>query len=562
MNIKDFKAGLIAGAKPFEDKFREVQNANIAALQKLACENANTVGELIDISEEHDFLLNYDWKKEYELSSYAEKSIFLGLLKDCITLMELILPNEEQKSFLTNLYKLFQIDYSSIKQIDISKLMNNNDICFQKLLYTNICIYFYLSTKNFKFEKKYAKEIFNYFSVSQKDKEEIQKMIKWSDDHLNLVDFFDNEETQNVENPEIEYHESICNKMLNEEESSSVDIKREIASIFFNKYRDSKYFCTSSYIVFNSESKLFSMNKETGIKNIIFEDEDINNDIFDKKIISSYNDFLVFYKDAELCLIDLRTGNNEKISIGISNITNLKTNGKIIAFTHECSIKYLELNTLDLHEIKTDFAIEERSKFQLYGQYIIFLGDEIGNGTKAGYRFYKYNTENSEVTPLSRCFNMEKIYKGKIFTDFYNVYEIGIYRNTLYAIISWNSINNTTDSQDGFRCYKCDLNHLNDSKIYNFYIWEKYIYDLHKYKEFLIYNNASKNYTLISHSIITDGKKTIAKKYGYNEKSSISDRFMFGKEEYQKPRKYYHLENWLLLLNGLEEKLVDINYLK
>lgn len=205
MSVKDYKEGMVAGAKPFEEKFREIQNANIAALQKLCSENSNTIGELIDIAEEHDNLLNYDWKKNYELSSFAEKAIFLGFLKFCIRIIEgSDIPVDGQKIFFNNLCKTFQIDPFQIKEIEITKLKNNEDVSFQNLLYMSICNYFYISSENFKFEKKYNDDIFQYFRVSTNDKKEIHELIEWTNNHLSLESIFAYEDEQNtlIEEPE------------------------------------------------------------------------------------------------------------------------------------------------------------------------------------------------------------------------------------------------------------------------------------------------------------------------------------------------------------------------
>lgn len=205
MSVKDYKEGMVAGAKPFEDKFREIQNANIAALQKLCCENSNTIGELIDVAEEHDYLLNYEWKKNCELSSFAEKAIFLGFLKFCIRIIEgSDIPVDGQKVFFNNLCKTFQIDPFQIREIEITKLKNNEDVSFQNLLYMSICNYFYISAENFKFEKKYNDDIFQYFRVSTNDKKEIHELIEWTNNHLSLESIFAYEDEQNtlIEEPE------------------------------------------------------------------------------------------------------------------------------------------------------------------------------------------------------------------------------------------------------------------------------------------------------------------------------------------------------------------------
>lgn len=205
MSVKDYKEGMIAGAKPFEEKFREIQNANIAALQKLGCKNSNSIGELIDIAEEHDNLLNYEWKKNYELTSLAEKAIFLGFLKFCIRVIEgSDIPVDGQKLFFNNLCKTFQIDPFQIKEIEITKLKNNEDVSFQNLLYMTLCNYFYIANENFKFEKKYDEEIFQYFRVSRNDRNEIHELIEWTNTHLSLESLFDYEKEQNTILEELE----------------------------------------------------------------------------------------------------------------------------------------------------------------------------------------------------------------------------------------------------------------------------------------------------------------------------------------------------------------------
>ena len=205
---------MVAGAKPFEDKFREVQNAAIASLQKLASEEANKVGELIDISEEHEYLLKYDWKKECQLESLAEKSILAGFLMYAIDEVATEEPTETQRGFLNSIYKFLNLNISGLlsKKIDISHLSNNNDLAFQKLLYLLTCMYFYLESGNFKFEKSNP-DVFDYFNVSPKDRKDIQGLIKERGKYFNLDSLFAPaaEETAEIEAPEEEADAVGCN---------------------------------------------------------------------------------------------------------------------------------------------------------------------------------------------------------------------------------------------------------------------------------------------------------------------------------------------------------------
>lgn len=200
MSVKDYKDGMVAGSKPFEEKFREVQNASIAALQKLASQNANEVGELIDIAEEHDYLLNYNWKQECQLGSLAEKSILIGFLMDAIDKISTSEPSDTQKEFLNKIYRFLKLNIDALfsKRIDISYLSNNNDVAFQKLLYLLTCMYFYIGDENFDFLDKNP-DVFDCFSVSPKDREEIQGLIEERAKYFDLNSLFTPDEEEVVE---------------------------------------------------------------------------------------------------------------------------------------------------------------------------------------------------------------------------------------------------------------------------------------------------------------------------------------------------------------------------
>lgn len=241
MSKKDFKEGMVAGAKPFEEKFREVQNAAIASLQKLASEEANKVGELIDISEEHEYLLKYDWKKECQLESLAEKSILAGFLMYAIDEVATEEPTETQRGFLNSIYKFLNLNISGLlsKKIDISHLSNNNDLAFQKLLYLLTCMYFYLESENFKFEKSNP-DVFDYFNVSPKDRKDIQGLIEERGKYFNLDSLFvpAAEETEEIEAPAEESDAVGCNLPDGLEEKCFDElymVKKDCEEVIFDK---------------------------------------------------------------------------------------------------------------------------------------------------------------------------------------------------------------------------------------------------------------------------------------------------------------------------------------
>lgn len=350
MSVKDKKEGMVAGAKPFEDKMREVQNANIAAVQKLCSENSNSIGELIDIAEEHDYLLNYDWKKEYELSSYAEKAIFLGLFKYCIKIIEgEKQPDDNQKLFFGNLCNKFNIEPRQIKEIEISKLKNNQDCEFQNLLYMSICNYFYIAKETFKFEKHFEDEVFQYFRVSKNDKNEIHELLKWTNDHLSLENMLTYSETQTT------FVEASQNNT-----GCSLDDLEEytIKELTFIKNGDEQ--------IFNNKIIAFDANIKIGGK-VIFQNCYINYGFNDSIISVDETGELTF----ENCVFTYKKNNDTDYFI--------QSNGKVIFINSLfedcwgvcCSSKDLELEKSEIIYNK-DFIPKKTSN--RYLEYCLFSG--------------------------------------------------------------------------------------------------------------------------------------------------------------------------------------------
>ncbi len=351
MSVKDYKEGMVAGAKPFEDKMREIQNANIAALQKLVCEQSNITGELIDISEEHDYLLNYDWKKEYELSSYAEKAIFLGLFKNCVKIIEgEEKPDDNQKLFFGNLCNKFNIAPLQIKEIEISKLKNNQDCAFQNLLYMSICNYFYIANENFEFEKQFEDEIFQYFRVSKNDKNEIHELLKWTNDHLSLENMLGYIEEQTT------FLEASQNNI-----GCSLDNLEDytINELIFIKNGDEQ--------IFNNKKISFDSNIKVAGK-VIFQNCYINYGFNDSIISVDENGELIF----ENCVFIYKKNNEIEYFIQSHGKVTFKNSLFEDCWGLCCSNKDIEIENSRIIYNKS-FTPEKQSNSRWY--YCLFLGE-------------------------------------------------------------------------------------------------------------------------------------------------------------------------------------------
>ena len=167
MSVKDYKKGMIAGAKPFGEKFSELQTALKSADEKQINNLNNTVSSLIEgVSEldaykkyQVDFLLSID-----DLGATDKKAFFDLFYKLTEEFPE---KNRYQKEFIANvltwlgngLIPTGKMEFNTIKFIDsISK---------QELLLRLFYIYFSLSGEKITDKET---EILDYFAIN-KDKD-------------------------------------------------------------------------------------------------------------------------------------------------------------------------------------------------------------------------------------------------------------------------------------------------------------------------------------------------------------------------------------------------------
>ena len=123
------------------------------------------------------------------------------------------------------------------------------------------------------------------------------------------------------------------------------------------------------------------------------------------------------------------------------------------------------------------------------------------------------------------------------------VRKIGIYKNYIYVIFSGISENDIRT----FRYID-----LNNGNVYLQIFWLDRFYQIEQYNQYLIYNNASKNFSILKHDFLTNKKEILLKNYGKIEKLDLMGNFflnavdqMLYPEMYQFPEIYLRIGKWI-----------------
>ncbi len=175
MSTKDFKAGMVAGAKPFEEKFEKLG-------QKVDNQNRDLI---YDIQESFENMYNNEEYKE-KMEAYGlkeqldirnlEQSESYFLVSALYTLsLELEFPSDLQKRYLSMVRKCLKI--IQLQEIDLHKIDAINDLNAQKVILRVVMEYIYLGNRLWGFTD-IQKNFLESFNLNKASKENIQKSIE------------------------------------------------------------------------------------------------------------------------------------------------------------------------------------------------------------------------------------------------------------------------------------------------------------------------------------------------------------------------------------------------
>lgn len=178
MGRKDFQKGMVAGAKPFEEKFRR-QGEAIDRVSRKLNERLDAIDEVTDAI--LDDLSAMEKKRLYDLNTVVniseldetEKEFLVALLYTIANMGEQITSYQQQfirsvKNYLGVMNVQAEVDLASIENIE--------SINSQKAILQTIMEYLFLDHANHGYMDEYE-DVFEYFSVNRKGVQEIKDKI-------------------------------------------------------------------------------------------------------------------------------------------------------------------------------------------------------------------------------------------------------------------------------------------------------------------------------------------------------------------------------------------------
>ena len=186
MGKKDFKKGMEAGAKPFEDKFKKQEeainrvggeinkkmdniNSKVDSLRKMVNDNFDTV---------YDYMAATDKKALYDLNTQfdikklepPDKELLVAGLYTLAAMSDNL--TEYQQTFVRSVQKYLDVKMPQTS-VDLSIAIENvEDLTVQKAIMQTFMEFLFLENENDSFLDDYE-ELFDFFSVNKKGREAV-----------------------------------------------------------------------------------------------------------------------------------------------------------------------------------------------------------------------------------------------------------------------------------------------------------------------------------------------------------------------------------------------------
>jgi hypothetical protein len=562
-NEKSFNEGIKNGIRLSE----EIVRRDTDALSKIHEKFENMTGDTRELKESVEEVIknqeNFEIEKLFGIIKTLspddlEKEEKIILLQILVDISKRYGSNSAQKEFLKNLILYFEINLEdSLKENNFKKVIDNIDSKkSEKIMYKIVKEYLYLENNTSNYGSKYN-EYLSLFVYGVADNKNIENEIE-----LKVVIFgeeilyqqFSKYSYNFEENKQKNREEEKENWYLDKEKKENIEISRECAELYFGRKLDD-YIESNNYIICFENRKLFSINKKSLEENNIFKDLEIEEEIFSKKQICSYNDIiylvynhkLLFYnlevkKEGIICNIEKETYENFEKQMKEYEIRNISVDKTKFIYGNS-NLKIYDFETKETIEVKNldNNDVSSYEKYLIYNSNLYFLYDEMVDFKFINKVLVKFNLISNFCTKISK----ETLEKTKLF-DMNNATEvrkIGIYKNYIYVIFSGISENDIRT----FRYID-----LNNGNVYLQIFWLDRFYQIEQYNQYLIYNNASKNFSILKHDFLTNKKEILLKNYGKIEKLDLMGNFflnavdqMLYPEMYQFPEIYLRIGKWI-----------------
>lgn len=179
-NKNAFEAGMIAGAKPFEEKFNKVADS-VERIGKQLSADINEIGDiqkaLIDIMEEKDKKELFDLNSIPDVKKVLDKTEQEYLVASVLTIANTLdVINDYQKVYMRNLLNYLEIRKPQMN-VQLAYIENVDRLTSQKAIMQTVMEMLYLGTASHQYYDEFE-PYFELFSVTERQKNEIMENIE------------------------------------------------------------------------------------------------------------------------------------------------------------------------------------------------------------------------------------------------------------------------------------------------------------------------------------------------------------------------------------------------
>lgn len=169
MSIKDYKEGMVAGAKPFGDKLDQLANVSESAVSDIK-EGLDGVNEVVNIV--LDDLSAQEKKKIYDLDQATDISTLDDDEKEFLVAVLAELANTVEN--VTDLQKRYILSVCSTvgvatpqTSLNLACIENIENMRTQKVILRHVMEFFFIGSQDYVFLDNYEEILFGYFSVNK-----------------------------------------------------------------------------------------------------------------------------------------------------------------------------------------------------------------------------------------------------------------------------------------------------------------------------------------------------------------------------------------------------------
>lgn len=460
--------------------------------------------------------------------------------------------NERQQKYYNNIRHHLNIQgYEPIQNYDFRKIESLESVYSIKIIAKVVRIFLFLQDLNMDGIYCHNDTLFSHFELRSFD--EIDAIIELifylfgEDGLIEMYGYFSESTTYDKGN--LPY--------LNIPFLDNVEISFECAQIYFNdcySYDENRqYIESSNYVIYSNGNNIIKLHKKTGMQDVLIENVRNAGEFIKKGKITTFSDIGYYVIENALYYIDLDTLHSSLI-FEINEERNCEGEKYEVMRLHIYNSQKVIYENGSYYIVDLKEGIESAKKFSLgyetsnyflRGDHIFFIDNDIDphNFGKERYVLKKYGIKNEQTTNITMPFGEHDCLNIKDIDAVYKIIAEGMHDNYYYCIFGYKSYISTEIL--GLRCYYINTSSEFITEAKRFYISSPRISQISNYKNYLIYVNADKNYSIISHDFLKDNKRILLKNYGETEKSTLSERLDCGKSKFQHPRKFMRLGGWL-----------------